>query len=85
MHEGGARPDYLSPEVELVVGDVRDAEAVGRALDGVDAVVHLAARVGVGQSMYELAEYTATNELGRRCSARPCSSGRCASSSSPRA
>ncbi len=64
VHEGGARPGYLSPEVELVVGDVRDAEAVGRALDGVDAVVHLAARVGVGQSMYEPAEYTATNELG---------------------
>ncbi len=64
VHEGGARPGYLSPEVELLVGDVRDADAVGRALDGVDAVVHLAARVGVGQSMYELAEYTATNELG---------------------
>jgi dTDP-L-rhamnose 4-epimerase len=64
VHEGGARPEYLSPEVELAVGDVRDAEAVGRALDGVDAVVHLAARVGVGQSMYELAEYTGTNELG---------------------
>ncbi len=64
VHEGGARPDYLSPEVELAVGDVRDAEAVSRALDGVDAVVHLAARVGVGQSMYELAEYTGTNELG---------------------
>jgi dTDP-L-rhamnose 4-epimerase len=64
VHEGGRRPGYLSPEVELVVGDVRDAEAVGRALDGADAVVHLAARVGVGQSMYELAEYTATNDLG---------------------
>ncbi len=64
VHEGGARPAYLSPEVELVVGDVRDAEAVGGALDGVDAVVHLAARVGVGQSMYEPAEYTSTNDLG---------------------
>ncbi len=64
VHEGAARPEYLSPEVELVVGDVRDAAAVSRALDGVDAVVHLAARVGVGQSMYELAEYTGTNELG---------------------
>jgi dTDP-L-rhamnose 4-epimerase len=60
---GDGRAD-LAPEVELVQGDVRDAEAVRGALDGVDAVVHLAARVGVGQSMYELAEYTAVNSLG---------------------
>jgi dTDP-L-rhamnose 4-epimerase len=65
VHGGdGGRPDYLGSEVELLVGDVRDPEAVARALDGVDAVVHLAARVGVGQSMYELAEYTAVNSLG---------------------
>jgi len=64
VHEGRARPSYLSSEVDLVVGDVRDATAVGRALEGADAVVHLAARVGVGQSMYEPAEYTSTNELG---------------------
>ena len=64
VHEGGTRPGYLSADVELVVGDVRDADTVGRALDGADAVVHLAARVGVGQSMYEPAEYTSTNELG---------------------
>jgi dTDP-L-rhamnose 4-epimerase len=64
VHEGASRPDYLSPEVELVAGDVRDAGAVRRALEGADAVIHLAARVGVGQSMYELAEYTGTNELG---------------------
>ena len=38
--------------------------AVRGALDGVDAVVHLAARVGVGQSMYELAEYTSVNSVG---------------------
>jgi dTDP-L-rhamnose 4-epimerase len=63
-HERGARPSYLDPEVELVVGDVRDRDAVVRALDGIDAVVHLAAAVGVGQSMYEVAHYTAVNNLG---------------------
>src|SRR5438552_17220440 len=61
---GGTRPDYLSAEVELVEGDVRDADAVPRALEGRDAVIHFAARVGVGQSMYEVAEYTSVNEFG---------------------
>ena len=62
--EGARRPDYLDPEVELLVGDVRDAEAVRRALRGVDAVVHLAAAVGVGQSMYEVDRYVGVNDLG---------------------
>jgi dTDP-L-rhamnose 4-epimerase len=64
VHGGTGRPDYLHPDVELVVGDVRDAEAVRAALDGIDVVVHLAARVGVGQSMYEIADYTSANALG---------------------
>jgi dTDP-L-rhamnose 4-epimerase len=58
------RPAYLAPEVELVQGDVRDKAAVRSALDGVDAVFHLAAMVGVGQSMYQLADYTSCNNLG---------------------
>jgi dTDP-L-rhamnose 4-epimerase len=59
-----SRPKYLAEDVELVVGDVRHADAVERALDGVDVVYHLAAAVGVGQSMYEIASYTSTNNLG---------------------
>lgn len=51
-------------DAELCFGDVRDVVAVRRAMRGVDAVVHLAARVGVGQSMYEIAGYTAENQLG---------------------
>ena len=62
--ELGGRPDYLAPDVELVVGDVRDADVVRRALQGVDAVYHFAAAVGVGQSMYEVAHYTSVNNLG---------------------
>lgn len=64
VHGDSKQPPYLSPEAELLVGDVRDRDAVRDALDGVDAVVHLAARVGVGQSMYELAEYTSANSCG---------------------
>jgi dTDP-L-rhamnose 4-epimerase len=64
VHPESARPDYLDREVELVVGDVRDAHAVRRALIEVDSVIHLAARVGVGQSMYEIDEYVSVNSLG---------------------
>jgi dTDP-L-rhamnose 4-epimerase len=64
VHPSRERPDYLSPEVELVTGDVRDATALRAALKGVDGVFHLAAMVGVGQSMYALAPYTDVNNLG---------------------
>jgi dTDP-L-rhamnose 4-epimerase len=60
----GARPVYLQRDVELVVGDVRDPDVTARALEGVDLVVHLAAAVGVGQSMYQIAHYTSTNTAG---------------------
>jgi dTDP-L-rhamnose 4-epimerase len=62
VHDG--RPEYLAADAELVVGDVRDRETVARALDGVDRLVHFAAAVGVGQSMYEIERYTSVNAIG---------------------
>jgi dTDP-L-rhamnose 4-epimerase len=59
-----APPVYLSSAVEFVRGDVRDANLLQQTLHGVDAVIHLAAAVGVGQSMYEMAHYTSVNDLG---------------------
>jgi len=61
---GAVRPPYLDPDVELIHGDVRSADQLRRALTDMDAVIHLAAEVGVGQSMYEVESYTSTNTLG---------------------
>ncbi len=62
VHDGV--PAYLASEAELIVGDVRDRDAVKRCLTGSDALVHLAAAVGVGQSMYEIERYTSVNSIG---------------------
>jgi len=64
VHPDEDRPGYLDDAVELQVGDVRDRDAVRRALEDVDAVVHFAAAVGVGQSMYEIERYTSVNAIG---------------------
>jgi dTDP-L-rhamnose 4-epimerase len=64
VHPRGEPPTYLSPDVELIVGDVRDPAAVAPALRGVDQVVHFAARVGVGQSMYAIHDYVDVNVRG---------------------
>ena len=62
VHDG--RPAYLSTEAEFVQGDIRNREVVRHCLSGADAVVHLAAAVGVAQSMYEIERYTSVNALG---------------------
>jgi len=64
VHSGGGRPDYLHSQVDFIAGDICDPNIVRYACAGVDVVCHLAARVGVGQSMYDIAKYTKTNNLG---------------------
>src|SRR5713226_3295658 len=61
---GNGTAQYLNPNAELVHGDVCDSQIVKRALDGIDAVFHEAAEVGVGQSMYEIDRYVRANDLG---------------------
>ena len=57
-------PAYLSSEIEKVLGDVRDEEMVRGSLKDREVVIHLAAAVGVGQSMYEIERYSAVNVMG---------------------
>jgi dTDP-L-rhamnose 4-epimerase len=56
--------ELIDGDIELIDGDIRDPAAVAEALHGVDKVVHLAAEVGVGQSMYAVDRYVAVNDLG---------------------
>lgn len=46
---------------EFVRGSMTSRAILERALDGVDAIVHLAAETGTGQSMYEIAHYNQVN------------------------
>jgi dTDP-L-rhamnose 4-epimerase len=64
VHGDRERPEDFPSDAELVVGDIRNKDVVTRALHGVDSVVHLAAEVGVGQSMYAVERYTSVNETG---------------------
>jgi dTDP-L-rhamnose 4-epimerase len=64
VHGSAQAAQDVPPEAEVIRGDIRSAAEVMRALDGCDAVIHLAAEVGVGQSMYEIARYVGVNDLG---------------------
>jgi dTDP-L-rhamnose 4-epimerase len=64
VHGDVDRPPLLNDAVDLIRGDVRNRDVVAKALQGVDSVIHLAAEVGVGQSMYEVERYTSTNDVG---------------------
>jgi dTDP-L-rhamnose 4-epimerase len=56
--------DHVPDGAEPVVGDVRDADVVRRALAGVDAVSHQAAKVGLGVDMDDLPRYASSNDVG---------------------
>jgi len=64
VHGAADGSKMLDPAAELIRGDIRNRDVVRKALHGVDGVIHLAAEVGVGQSMYEVERYTSTNDVG---------------------
>ena len=57
-------PEYLNPGAEYVFGDVQDGKVVAGCLDGVDAVSHQAALVGLGTDFDEIVEYVRHNDVG---------------------
>ncbi|MFE2023116.1 NAD-dependent epimerase/dehydratase family protein [Streptomyces sp. NPDC059499] len=60
----GGTPAPPGGDGELIVADVRDREAVGRALRGIDVVCHQAAMVGLGKDFADAPEYVGCNDLG---------------------
>jgi len=58
------RPGHLDGRVDLVEADVSDAGAVRSAVDGVDAVCHQAAKVGLGVDFGDVGDYVASNDMG---------------------
>ena len=63
VHQG-KKPDYLNRDANYIEGDIRDEKALSESLKGVDCVFHFAAKVGVGQSMYEIKDYVDSNTGG---------------------
>ncbi|PYT00012.1 MAG: nucleoside-diphosphate-sugar epimerase [Acidobacteria bacterium] len=61
---GGVVPPYLNPEAEFIHGSVCDPDTVASAMDGIDAVFHLAAELGLGRSMYQVRRFVTGNDLG---------------------
>ncbi len=62
----GAHADApaVDPRAELLVGDVGDPEVATAAVQGVDAVSHQAAKVGLGVDFSDVGDYVAANDVG---------------------
>jgi dTDP-L-rhamnose 4-epimerase len=58
------RPDYLDSRAEWIEGDLRDPVTTARAVEGVSAVSHQAAMVGLGTDVRDIADYVGHNDLG---------------------
>jgi len=58
------KPTYLNPACEYIEGDIRDRKLLSSLVADVEGIFHLASRVGVGQSMYQIEEYVDENVRG---------------------
>lgn len=57
-------PVYLNPKAGRIKGNILDEGVFERALEGITHLAHLAASVGVGQSMTNIVDYTRNNVMG---------------------
>jgi dTDP-L-rhamnose 4-epimerase len=67
VHPGGRTPDYLNPDAQFIQGDVRDRDALRKAIADNEVISHHAAAVGVAQSQYEIKHYVDVNIGGTAC------------------
>ena len=63
VHNGKV-PKYINEKAAFLHEDIREYDAVKKSIQGQDIVVNFAARVGVGQSMYQIKDYVSSNSLG---------------------
>jgi dTDP-L-rhamnose 4-epimerase len=61
---GNKKPEYVNQKAKFILGDVTNVDTWKNVLKNVDAVINLAARVGVGQSMYQPVSYLDVNTIG---------------------
>ena len=61
VHPDSAPPDYLNPQAEFILGDMRDYDALKAAMSDIGIIFHEAAVVGLAQSLYEIKKYTDAN------------------------
>ncbi|HKS64194.1 MAG TPA: NAD-dependent epimerase/dehydratase family protein [Xanthobacteraceae bacterium] len=59
-----AKPWTPPANVNLVPADIRDGRAIDAALAGMEAVIHLAAKVGLGVDVSDLPDYASSNDAG---------------------
>jgi len=64
VHRSGTWPSYANAKARYVLGDVRDRAVFEPLVLEADAVVHFAAAVSIGQSMYQIDRYVDVNTRG---------------------